>query len=160
MTETVTPPLEKFPEVFVWDNVGGAFIEGGRLFVSPGSPEDEGYDLQPGDVWFPAQLDSLYITIPADRASGFTISADDIFSSIGVDTAGNVTIPPNATVPIPVGAHFEIRQKTAGQVVFVEGAGVVINSRGNAKKIAGQYGAASALKVDLDVWSLQGDISV
>jgi hypothetical protein len=76
-----------------------------------------------------------------------------------VATQHNLTIPPNSSVAFPVGTVVYVRQYGLGQTVFVQGAGVTINSRGNADRITGRYGEAMMTKRATDEWIASGDIS-
>jgi hypothetical protein len=105
---------------------------------------------------------NVSVSIPADATDNVTLSLAHTAASLGVDSATgkNVTVPPNTDVAFPVGTAIEIRQVGAGQITIVAGAGVTLRSRANALKIAGQYGAASLLKIATNTWSVQGDLAV
>jgi hypothetical protein len=74
-------------------------------------------------------------------------------------TALNLTLPADSVVNFPIGSELHVSQVGAGQVSFVAGAGATINVRGNALKIAGQHGAATAIKVAANTWLLAGDLT-
>jgi hypothetical protein len=73
--------------------------------------------------------------------------------------ANTVTIPPNSSVPFPIGTVVFFRQMGAGATTVAAGAGVTIRSRGGALVLGGQYAEASASKRATDEWVLSGDIT-
>ena len=72
----------------------------------------------------------------------------------GVD----LTVPPNGTVAFKIGTQISFVQAGDGQVTFVEGGGVTINSA-ESKKTRKQFSSAVLVKVDTDVWDLMGDLA-
>jgi hypothetical protein len=72
-------------------------------------------------------------------------------------TAVTFTIPPNSTVPWPVGATCDFYQDGAGKVTVAPGAGVTIRAT-PALSLRAQYSAATIIKVATDVWVLTGDL--
>lgn len=77
---------------------------------------------------------------------------------MNVATPNNLTIPPNASVPFPIGTIIEGFQLGVGQVTFVPGAGVTIRSPGNKLKLNSRYSSASLRKRATDEWVLIGDL--
>lgn len=70
------------------------------------------------------------------------------------------TVPPNSAVAFPLGARIDNAQMGAGQVTFVQGAGVTIRvPTALGLKIKGQYGEASLTKIATDEWLLAGYVS-
>lgn len=67
------------------------------------------------------------------------------------------TIPPNSTVPYPVGTVLEVYRKGAAAVSIVEGAGVTIeNIVGTTIVITSQYNTVSLRKNGTDTWVAAG----
>jgi len=100
-------------------------------------------------------------TINAQVGAAYTLVLADHGKIVSMNNAGanTVTIPPNSSVAFPVGATITLRQAGAGQTTIAPGAGVTLNSRGAAFKLAGQYAYATLVKVAADTWELSGDIS-
>lgn len=72
-----------------------------------------------------------------------------------------VTIPPFSSVAFAGGVTIVLRQFTAGAVTVATGAGVSIQSRGNSVTLAGQYAAATLVKIPTssNSWWLFGDLA-
>lgn len=71
-------------------------------------------------------------------------------------SAMTITVPPNSSVPFPVGTTIPVFQDGAGTVTFIAGAGVTINSRDAILVIGGQYTGAVLEQTAADVWRLYG----
>lgn len=97
-----------------------------------------------------AQTGTTYTLVLADGASVVTGSNA---------SAQTYTVPPNASVAFPVGAYVEIIQLGAGQITLAAGAGVTLNGRGGALKLAGQYAVAGLRKVATNTWIATGDLT-
>lgn len=69
-----------------------------------------------------------------------------------------VTVPPNSSVALPVGAQIEVTQTGAGKVTLAQGSGVTITSLASYKSIAGQYASATLYKRATDTWQLSGNL--
>jgi len=74
-------------------------------------------------------------------------------------SAQAITVPTNASVAFPIGTEIEIIQADAGQVSFVAGGGVTINSKNSYLKLDSQFSAAVLKKVGTDEWDLIGDLT-
>jgi hypothetical protein len=74
-------------------------------------------------------------------------------------SANTFTLPADATVNFPLRTSIGISQNGAGQTTFAAGAGAIIQVRGNALKMAGQHGVATAIKVAANTWLLTGDLT-
>jgi hypothetical protein len=101
-------------------------------------------------------------TVPLIAKGGsFTVASADAGSRYNVASAAAsiVTIPTNATDPIPVGSSFEVAWRGAGGVSFSPAAGVTLNSYGNYVSLARQWSSAVLLKVGTDEWDLVGDLA-
>lgn len=111
-------------------------------------------------VGLQAALDALLVSVT--RTGAYTLALADVgveqvYSSA---TAGTFTVPTNAAAGVAVGASVPLRQTGAGQLTVVGAAGVTVNSRGAALKLAGQYAVAELRKVATDTWALYGDVTV
>jgi hypothetical protein len=74
-------------------------------------------------------------------------------------SATTVTIPPNSSVAFPVGAEVVVIQAGTGQVTFVAGSGVTLNSKDSNLKLSAQYSSATCKKVATDTWDVIGDLT-
>jgi hypothetical protein len=82
--------------------------------------------------------------------------------SLTSTSATTVTIPPFVSVPFAGGVTIMLRQFTAtGTVTVAAGAGVTIQSRGNSVTLAGQYAAATLIRIPTaaNSWWLFGDLA-
>lgn len=73
-------------------------------------------------------------------------------------TAVAVTIPANATDPIPVGAAFSLVQSGAGQITVGAAGGVTLNGTPTLKTRT-QHSTVQAIKTGADRWLLVGDLA-
>lgn len=70
--------------------------------------------------------------------------------------AVTVTVPPNASVALPVGTEVHVRQSGVGQVTIAEGSGVTVNTS-ETLALRKQHATATLLKVATDEWDLMGE---
>lgn len=71
----------------------------------------------------------------------------------------NFTIPPYSAVKFPVGTRLRILRTGAGEVDWVAGAGVTVNSAGSNVRMANQHDITEAICTAQDVWSLTGALA-
>jgi hypothetical protein len=76
-----------------------------------------------------------------------------------VASANTCTVPPNSSVPFPIGSVLEIAQFNTGQTTLVAGAGVSLLAPGGALKTRAQYSSVSLRKRALDSWIVTGDLT-
>lgn len=97
---------------------------------------------------------------PVNQQSGttYTLAATDAGKVVECSNASAITltVPPNSSVAISVGAIVTVEQTGAGQVTIAQGAGVTVNNVDSHTKIKGQYGVVSLRKTATDVWTLYG----
>ena len=67
-------------------------------------------------------------------------------------TAKTVTVPPHATVPLPVGTRIDVVQLGEGTTTIVASGGVALRSISGDLALAGQYASGRLLKRDLNDW--------
>ena len=79
-----------------------------------------------------------------------------------VSSANTLTVPPNSSVPFPIGTQIHILQVGTGQTTIVAGSGVTINATPGLK-LRAQWSGATLIKrsngANLDTWVLVGDLS-
>lgn len=105
------------------------------------------------------------LTINAQTGTSYTtVLGDAINTLITVSNASTctVTIPPNVSVPYPVGTVLNISRMGAGAVVIAAGAGVTIVSTGatSAAPVARlQYSTFSLVQTSANNWFAFGDVA-
>lgn len=99
-----------------------------------------------------APIITNYTLVLADGENGLL--------DINFPAAGNVTIPPNASVPFVIGTVVTVVWNGVGQPSFVAGVGVTIRSEVGALRIAARYGFATVVKRGTNEWWLSGNIVV
>ncbi len=94
------------------------------------------------------------------QTASYTLVLTDAGKIVRVTNASavNVTVPPNSSVAFETGDSIIVSQSGAGQVTFVAGAGVTINSFDTKIKTIGQHAKAVLIKVDTNTWELGGEI--
>lgn len=95
------------------------------------------------------------------QATSFTVSASNSGAIIvmGNSTTANITLPPNSSVPLPIGTQIDVIRANAGVVTFVAGSGVSIGSLSGLKNIANVNTAVTAVKTSTDTWYLVGTLA-
>lgn len=74
-------------------------------------------------------------------------------------SAQTITVPTNASIPIPAGNEIVLFQQGAGQVGVAAAGGVTILSINSYKKISQQYGAVTLKQTGtLNTWVLIGNL--
>lgn len=100
-------------------------------------------------------------TLPVvEKTSSTTLSISDANSIISANSSSNitVTIPPNSSVPFPIGTQIIIVQTGTGSVTLLNGSGVSSNKGG--ASLSTRYSSFLLIKVGINSWSANGDISV
>ena len=96
-----------------------------------------------------AQTGTTYTFVSRDATKLST------FNNAGAIT---VTVPPNSSVPWPLGTEIEFAQLGAGQVTVAAGGGVTVNGTPGLK-LRAQHSRAKLIKTGTDTWNLSGDIA-
>jgi hypothetical protein len=103
---------------------------------------------------------SALVTTNQQTGNAYTLSLSD--AGLVVETTSNsavsLTVPKNSLVAFPLGMTISLRQYGSGQLTVVADTGVIIRSRGNVYKFAGQYAEAVLTKRSTDEWILSGDL--
>lgn len=77
---------------------------------------------------------------------------------MGVGSANNLTIPPNSSVPFPIGSQIHVLQTGAGQTTIVAGAGVTVNGTPGLK-LRAQWSYATLIERAENTWVVIGDLA-
>lgn len=96
--------------------------------------------------------------VPANvQAAGYTLSLSDASSLIEMSGGGTLTVPTNATVPLPVGIQIPVIQTGASQVTIAGAGGVTVNGTPGLK-LRTQWALAVLRKRGTDTWVAVGDL--
>jgi hypothetical protein len=99
---------------------------------------------------------------PISSSVSTDITASNLNAGYYFRAGGNVTcsIQSSSLVSCNVGSEFEFFQtSSAGNLLFLTGSGVTLNSKNGNITLTGQFSAATLKKVDNDEWDLIGDLS-
>ena len=96
------------------------------------------------------------------QTASYTLALTDInlLVELNVGTANTLTVPLNSVVAFAIGTKIDIAQYGAGQTTITPISGVTIRSFSGALKIAGQYGAATLVKIGTNEWYCFGNLSL
>ena len=100
------------------------------------------------------------VPVPVNvQTDDYTLVLADAGKAVEMDkaTANTVTVPPNSSVPFPVGTVVEVAQVGAGQTTIAAGSGVTIRTH-ETLVLAGQWSTVSLRKRAADDWLLVGDV--
>lgn len=113
----------------------------------------------------PASASSNFVQVNistnAQTASAYTLALSDAGKLVEMNnaSANTLIIPLNSSIAFPTGTKIDILQTGAGQTTASAVSGVTINSSGGARKLSGQWSAATLIKRGTDTWVLIGDLS-
>jgi hypothetical protein len=105
---------------------------------------------------------SLNVFAPTPSSNNYTLvlaDKDRFLELNNSTTAATLTVPPNSSVPFPIGTQISMVQIASGQFTVTPGSGVTINSA-SGLKIRTQWSSATLVKRSTDAWVLVGDLSV
>jgi hypothetical protein len=92
----------------------------------------------------------------AGTAYTFALADADCYQRTTNAAAVALTVPPNSTVPFPIGTTIPVRQSGAGQVTLTPGAGVTLLSS-TTLLTKQQHATVSLTKVATDTWDVTGE---
>lgn len=84
--------------------------------------------------------------------------ANNVVIELSNTSAITLTVPTNATAPIPIGSQVQILQTNTGQVTVAGAGGVTVNANPGLK-LRGQWSFATLIKRGTDTWVLVGDVT-
>ncbi len=131
----------------------------GRAALGPTGTADATTYLRGDGTWAtPAGGGSSAVAVNAQTAS-YTLVLSDQDKAIEVTSSSDltVTVPPNASVALPVGSVIEVGRFGTGQVSLVAGAGVTIQTS-TSLVLRAQYSTAVLRKRATNTWILSGDL--
>ena len=107
-----------------------------------------------------AKSDKL-ISINAQNGGSYTLVLSDAGKLVTMNNgSGNtLVIPLNSSVAFPIGTQILVKQKGAGQTIFLPVGGVLIQSYLNRTQSLGQYSLFTLIKTDVNTWSLGGNLT-
>jgi len=100
------------------------------------------------------------ITENAQTGASYTLVLSDANKLVSMNNgSGNtLVIPLNSSVAFPIGTQILVKQKGAGQTIFLPTGGVIIESYLNKTISLGQYSLFTLIKTNTDTWSLGGNL--
>lgn len=113
-----------------------------------------------GTSWVNRYVNAIPTIINAQTGTSYTLVSSDAGDVVEINNASAITltVPTNASAPIPVGTQITILQTGAGQITVSGAGGVTVNSTpGN--KLRAQWSSATLLKRATDTWVLIGDLT-
>lgn len=116
------------------------------------------YVVQDGDSRQTSVGALRVVPIRTTTTSG-ALEDDDSYVRVNAAGATNITIPPNSSVPYPIGTQITIVQVNAGQVTIVAGSGVSILTT-ETLKLRKPGSAVTVTKVATNGWELAGDVEL
>jgi hypothetical protein len=114
-----------------------------------------------GDVTVDGSVTSV-TDITATTSSSYTFVAGDQSNMVSFNSANPITglIPPNSSVPFPIGTEIGVFQLGAGQLHITTGSNAVsLNAADGETKARVQYSSAMCVKTGTDGWLLVGDLT-
>lgn len=95
------------------------------------------------------------------QAGAYTLAAADIdkLTRMTSATAVNLTVPPVASVTVPLLTPVNVMRYGAGVVTITAGAGVTLLPSNNLR-LANQYDSAQLIRITADTWVVKGEVSV
>lgn len=98
--------------------------------------------------------------IPVNTQTGsYTLVSADAGRYVRMNStiSNTLTVPPESSVPFPVGTVIQVRQVGSGQTTIVPGTDVTINSP-ETLALRKSGSSAALIKVGADTWDLTGDL--
>jgi hypothetical protein len=95
------------------------------------------------------------------QVTSYSLVATDNHKIVTI-TAGSgeeLTLPLEATTPLPVGFTARVRQGGAGLVSIAPEGAATVTARGGLLDLNGQYAVATVVKVATDAWIAYGDLT-
>lgn len=145
-------------EIYTWNAAIADFAGDG--YPGPNDPEEIAVVAVNGDA---AGGTSGSGAATSTNATSYTFALADANRGkhFTAGTTVTATVPPNATVPFPVGTRIPLLQLGAGQVQVAQGVGVTVNKRSvYLRNLAGQYAPGCLEKTDTNTWALYGDLEL
>ena len=101
------------------------------------------------------------LSLNEQTGATYTLSLSDQGKLVSMSNgSGNtLVIPLNSSVAFPVGTQILVKQKGAGQTVFLPTGGVTIESYLNRTQSLGQYSLFTLIKTGTDTWTLGGNLT-
>jgi hypothetical protein len=92
-------------------------------------------------------------------STNYTLVADDLGRTILQSGTNNLTIPPDGTVPFPIGSRINVINTGAGVITLVPGSGVTLSTKDGARGLGEQISAVTLEKTATNTWVGVGDLS-
>lgn len=131
----------------------------GVLFAPAGYKGDTGSTGATGSTGSTGEAGSALAGVNT-QTGDYTLVLGDASKIVKMDvaSANNLTVPPNASVAIPLNTQILVQQLGAGQTTIVAGAGVTLNSYAGLK-LVGQNAIAVLIKTGTNTWDVEGRLT-
>ena len=92
--------------------------------------------------------------------SAYTLALSDAGEVVNqsYSSPNTITVPPQSSVAYPIGTQITVIQQGTGQIQFLAGSGVTINSAYGMLKTQTQYSGATLHKESANTWTLTGQL--
>lgn len=149
---------DKFPQVLLWDGDSYEPVTAATIYADPDGTGSASAGSDPGDVY----IGPGRVQFNDQTGTTYTLAASDEDKVITLSNASTITltVPTNASVPIPVGAQFHICWLGVGQPTVALAGGVtwaVTPTPGAKLRAAGAMG--TLIKKTTNTWLLTGDLA-
>ena len=111
-----------------------------------------------GDLLEQAISDPVVVEV---KTTTYTLTLNDANKFLDMTDSSplSVLIPDEADVNFPIGTTITVRQGGTGAVTIAADNAATLESLAGNLLLAGQYGAATLVKIDSDVWSVFGALT-
>lgn len=114
-----------------------------------------------GDRWVVLKLSVEVSTLLLTnrQTDNYTLVLDDRNKLVEMNSGAskNITVPPNSSVPFPIGSQVLVSQYGVGTTTIVAGVGVTL--RPTNPSLANQYAGAALIKIATDEWYVFGKLA-
>ena len=148
---------------YIADSAGAGDMKFGIGTDSPTQVLDVAGNIKASGAYIGDGSQLSNIQRPISNSVSTNVTASNSNAGYYFRAGGNITcsIQSNASVPCDVGSEFDFFQtSSAGNVLFLSGPGVTLNTKGGFTKLDGQFAGATLKKIDTDEWDLVGDLNL
>lgn len=106
-------------------------------------------------------LRSYALRSPENVQTGttYTLVLADAFKLVVMNnaSANTLTVPPNSSVPFPIGTRIDLGQDGAGKTTVAPGSGVTVRTP-ETLSLRKQWAKAALIKRATDTWDIEGNL--
>lgn len=115
----------------------------------PDFTSNQGKRLQVNQAGTGVEWKAAAEDLATDATTAYTLQGPDRYLRMTSGSSNTVTVPPNSSVPFPIGTAIDVVQAGAGSTTISAGSGVTVN---NAGAIGSQWGKRRLVKIATDTW--------